>query len=225
MAVTHYIILQINSHLTILQIDANLTILQINAHLSIFQIRTHLTIRQLSAHLTMRQLNAHLTIWLIKTNLKSTYQLKIIQYTNNSSKKLYYLSEGFALTGYDTPGCVEDGAWMLQENSSVVVAAVAHPDFENGHFLRFITESELPECADRSVSSKRVPRKQCLRKVVVGKNKISKKSRTSIKNGKNGHSIKIPYRNIPHSYPLKGAVMYQYDCITTLVVCQGWTTQ
>jgi len=24
-----------------------------------------------------------------------------------------YRSEGFALTGYDTPGCVEDGAWML----------------------------------------------------------------------------------------------------------------
>ena len=43
-------------------------------------------------------------------------------------------SEGFALTGYDIPGCVEDGAWMLWENSSVVaaaaVAAVAHPDLE-----------------------------------------------------------------------------------------------
>ena len=36
-------------------------------------------------------------------------------------------SEGFALTGYDIPGCVEDGAWMLWENSSVVAAAVAHP--------------------------------------------------------------------------------------------------
>ena len=49
-------------------------------------------------------------------------------------------SEGFALTGYDIPGCMEDGAWMLLENSSVAVAvvvavavavAVAHPDFEN----------------------------------------------------------------------------------------------
>ena len=42
-----------------------------------------------------------------------------------------YRSEGFALTGYDIPGCVEDGAWMLWENSSAVavVAAVAaaHP--------------------------------------------------------------------------------------------------
>ena len=41
-------------------------------------------------------------------------------------------SEGFALTGYDIPGCVEDGAWMLWENSSVAAAvvaaaAVAHP--------------------------------------------------------------------------------------------------
>ena len=35
---------------------------------------------------------------------------------------LLYRSEGFALTGYDIPGCVEDGAWMLWENSSVVVA-------------------------------------------------------------------------------------------------------
>ena len=27
---------------------------------------------------------------------------------------------------------------------------------------------------------------------------------------KNRHSIKIPHRNIPHSYPLKGAVMYTW---------------
>ena len=40
-------------------------------------------------------------------------------------------SEGFALTGYDIPGCVEDGAWMPWENSSVVAAAaVAHPSLE-----------------------------------------------------------------------------------------------
>ena len=71
-------------------------------------------------------------------------------------------SEGFANTGYDIAGCVEDRAWMLWENSSVavaaavvaaVVAAVAHPDLENCHFSSFITESALPECADRSVSS------------------------------------------------------------------------
>ena len=35
--------------------------------------------------------------------------------------------------GYDIPGCVEDGAWMLWENSSVVAvaaAAVAHPGLD-----------------------------------------------------------------------------------------------
>ena len=67
-----------------------------------------------------------------------------------------YRSEGFALTGYDIPGCMEDGAWMLWRNSSVVVAivvaVVAHPDLENGQFSSFITKSELPECADRSLS-------------------------------------------------------------------------
>ena len=36
----------------------------------------------------------------------------------------YRRSEGFALTGYVVPGCVEDGTWMLWENSSVVVAVV-----------------------------------------------------------------------------------------------------
>ena len=32
---------------------------------------------------------------------------------------------GIALTGYVVPGCVEDGTWMLWENSSVVAVAVA----------------------------------------------------------------------------------------------------
>ena len=44
-----------------------------------------------------------------------------------------YRSEGFALTGYDIPGCMDDGAWMPWENSSVVAvvaAAVAHPGLE-----------------------------------------------------------------------------------------------
>ena len=46
-----------------------------------------------------------------------------------------YRSEGFALTGYDIPGCVEDGNWMLWENSSVAVAVVvvvAHPGLGRG---------------------------------------------------------------------------------------------
>ena len=59
-------------------------------------------------------------------------------------------SEGFTLTGYDIPGCVEDGAWMLWENSSVIVAT---PDLGRGAVISFITTPALPECADRSVSS------------------------------------------------------------------------
>ena len=41
-------------------------------------------------------------------------------------------SEGLALTGYDIPGCMEDGAWTLWRNSSAAVAAaaVAHPGLE-----------------------------------------------------------------------------------------------
>ena len=64
-----------------------------------------------------------------------------------------YRSEGFALTGYDIPGCVEHGAWMLWENSSVAVAAVAHLGLGRGQLSVFITTSALPGCADRSVSS------------------------------------------------------------------------
>ena len=46
---------------------------------------------------------------------------------------MLHRSEGFALTGYDIPGCMEDGAWMLWRNSSAAVvaaAAVAHPGLE-----------------------------------------------------------------------------------------------
>ena len=38
---------------------------------------------------------------------------------------IYNRSEGFALMGYVVPGCVEDGSWMLWENSSVAVVAAA----------------------------------------------------------------------------------------------------
>ena len=37
--------------------------------------------------------------------------------------------------------------------------------------------------------------------------KYPKRVGKRLKTAKNRHSIKIPYRNIPHSYPLKGAVM------------------
>ena len=66
-----------------------------------------------------------------------------------------YRSEGFALTGYDIPGCVEDGAWMLWGNSSVAVAVavvavavVAHPRLGGGENCAF------PEMK----SQKRAPR-------------------------------------------------------------------
>ena len=55
------------------------------------------------------------------------FLLEIYGFPPKSPKNDYYRSEGFALTGYDIPGCMEDGAWMLWENSSVVVAVVAHP--------------------------------------------------------------------------------------------------
>ena len=42
-------------------------------------------------------------------------------------------SEGFALTGYVDPGCVEDGAWMLWGSSSIVAVApvLARHFFDN----------------------------------------------------------------------------------------------
>ena len=57
---------------------------------------------------------------------------KYTKYINNIS--IEHRSEGFAFTGYDIPGCVQDGAWRLWENSSVaVVAAVlAHPVLGEG---------------------------------------------------------------------------------------------
>ena len=78
-----------------------------------------------------------------------------------------YQSEGFAFTGYDIPGCVEDGAWMLWENSSVATAA-AHPGLGRGQisFLlrlrRFrsarINPSRLPSTAGARI------KKSCRRK-------------------------------------------------------------
>ena len=58
-------------------------------------------------------------------------------------------SEGFALTGYDIPGCMEDGARMLWENSSVavVVVAVAHPGWGGGQEFGF--SPEIKSCARR----------------------------------------------------------------------------
>ena len=39
--------------------------------------------------------------------------------------EMSYRSEGFALTGYVVPGWVEDGTWMLLENSAVAATVLA----------------------------------------------------------------------------------------------------
>ena len=88
-----------------------------------------------------------------------------------------YRSEGFALTGYDIPGCVEDGAWMLRENSSVAaVAAVvaAHLGFEKLLEFHYGIGPSGVRGSIRLVF--RSTDARILRKVVVGKNQISKKS-------------------------------------------------
>ena len=95
-------------------------------------------------------------------------------------------SQGFALTGYDIPGCVDDGAWMLWENSSVVavvavvVVAVAHPGLEKLlEFYYGIGPSGVRgsiRLVFRSTDAR------ILRKVVVG-TKISNKSGQKLKSG------------------------------------------
>ena len=79
-------------------------------------------------------------------------------------------SDGFAFTGYDIPGCVEDGAWMLWENSSAVV--VAHPDFGKWQLLEFydgIGTSGVRGSIRLVFRSTDAP---FLRKVVVGQKNI-----------------------------------------------------
>ena len=43
---------------------------------------------------------------------------------------------------------------------------------------------------------------------------MKKESKKTQKTAENRHSIKIPYRSIPHSYPLKGAAIYRLTPIT-----------
>ena len=64
-----------------------------------------------------------------------------------------YRSEGFAFTGYDIPGCVEDGAWMLWENSSVavVVVAVAHLGLGGGPRIRLFPRNQIMRPAGRMI--------------------------------------------------------------------------
>ena len=119
-------------------------------------------------------------------------------------------SEGFALPGYDIPGCMEDGAWMPWENSSVVAAAVAaaavaHPGLEKLFEFHYgIGPSGVRgsiRLVFRSTDARILLFFPCRKKSNIKKDKKTEKNR---------QSIKIPYRNpvkILHSYPLKGAVM------------------
>ena len=82
-------------------------------------------------------------------------------------------SEGFALTGYDIPGCVDDGAWMLWENSSAAVAAaVAPPGLEK--LLEFYYGIGVSGVRGSIRLVCRVPTASGIRKVVVGEIKILK---------------------------------------------------
>ena len=65
----------------------------------------------------------------------------------------FYRSEGFALTGYDITGCVEDGAWMLWENSSVAVI-IAHPDLGRGQLSVLL---QLRRFRDARIDPSRLP--------------------------------------------------------------------
>ena len=58
-----------------------------------------------------------------------------------------YRSEGFALTGYDIPGCVEDGAWMLWILPSSRSSRSPTRVWE-GAVIGYITISALLGCAD-----------------------------------------------------------------------------
>ena len=110
----------------------------------------------------------------------------------------YHRSEGFAHTGYDIPGCMKDGAWMLWRNSSVVVAviavvvlavAVAHPDLGKLTVLEFHYGIGASGVRGSFRLVFRSTDARILRKVVVGKNQMSKKGGQKIKNSKNGYSI------------------------------------
>ena len=109
-----------------------------------------------------------------------------------------YRSEVFALTGYDIPGCVEDGAWMLWENSSVVAAAVAaaavaHPGLEKLFEFHYGIGPSGVRGSIRLVF--RSTDARILLFFLAGKNQISKNSQKRSKTDKNRHSRKIPYRN------------------------------
>ena len=102
---------------------------------------------------------------------------------------------------------------MLWRNSSAVAvvaaAAVAHPGLEKLLEFHYGIGPSGVRGSIRLVF--RSTDARILLFFLVGKNQISKNCQKRSKTNKNRHSIKIPYRNIPHSYPLKGAVMQSTD--------------
>ena len=104
-----------------------------------------------------------------------------------------YWSEGFALTGYDIPGCMEDGAWMLRENSSVVAAvvvAVAHPGLEKLLEFHYGIGPSGVRGSIRLVL--RSTDARILSFFPCRQNRISKNIQKRSKTAKNRHSIKNP---------------------------------
>ena len=90
---------------------------------------------------------------------------------------------------------MEDGAWMLWRNFSVAAvaaAAVAHPDLGKWAVLEFRYGIGASGVRGSIRLVFRSTDARILRKVVVGKNQVSKKSGKKIKNGQNGHSIISP---------------------------------
>ena len=58
----------------------------------------------------------HWNVFSVRTHALPGYPVPVENVVRDGV--LYDRSEGFALTGYVVPGCVEDGAWMLWEDSS-----------------------------------------------------------------------------------------------------------
>ena len=133
------------------------------------------------------------------------------------SRRQLSQSEGFTLTGYDIPGCVEDGTWMLRENSSVAIAVVAvvvaHPGLGRGQLSVLL---RLRRFRDARIDLSHLPSTDGIRNT-----ESCRRRNLNLRNRRKKHK-KRPTRachknplyksliKIPHSYPLKGAVMYNF---------------
>ena len=107
----------------------------------------------------------------------------------------YCRSEGFAFTGYDIPGCVEDGAWMLWEKSSVVAVVVAHPCLGRGQLSVLLL---LQRFRDARIDPSRLPSADGIRNTEScrrTKSNIKKPSNKQMNRDWKQHSIQIPYKN------------------------------